>query len=67
MDRLTLRFELLKLTYTHGREVPEAVERARQLETYVLQSDPAPAVEASSRSTLKMPQSKGRPDGNLLS
>jgi hypothetical protein len=35
MEIESLRLELLKLTYTHGRDIPEIVERARGLEAYV--------------------------------
>jgi len=35
MDQKTLRLELLKLTYTHGRPAAEAVERAKELEEFI--------------------------------
>jgi len=35
MDQKTLRLELLKLTYTHGRPAAEAVARARELEDFI--------------------------------
>jgi hypothetical protein len=35
MDSNELRLELLKLTYSHGREASEAVARAEELEEYV--------------------------------
>lgn len=38
MDLDELRLELLKLTYVHGRDAPEAVARARELEKYVKQN-----------------------------
>lgn len=52
MDERELRLELLKLTYTHGRDVSEAVSKAEVLENYVLGA--APAVP-------KIPVRKGRP------
>jgi hypothetical protein len=36
MDRQELRLEIVKLTYTHGREITEAVARAKALEAYIL-------------------------------
>lgn len=36
MDRQTLRLELLKLTYSHGRQASEAVARAKELEDFVV-------------------------------
>lgn len=41
-----LRLELLKLTYTHGREAAEAVERAKVLEAYI-SSDPVGGVRGA--------------------
>lgn len=38
MDLKDLRIELLKLTYTHGRDASEAVTRAKELEGYVIES-----------------------------
>lgn len=38
-----VRLELLKLTYTHGRDVKEAVERAREMERYLDEPKQAPA------------------------
>jgi hypothetical protein len=32
-----VRLELLRLTYTHGREASEAVDRAKILESYITQ------------------------------
>lgn len=37
MELKEIRLELLKLTYSHGREAREAVDRAKELETYVLE------------------------------
>jgi hypothetical protein len=53
MARQELRLELLKLTYSHGRESSEAVERAKVLETYVL-GETAKAAPAGDK-TLKLP------------
>lgn len=39
MKREDLRLELLKLTYAHGRDVAEAVGRAKVLETYVWEQE----------------------------
>jgi hypothetical protein len=44
-----LRLELLKLTYSHGREPSEAVERAKVLEEYALEGQ------------VKAPASKDKP------
>lgn len=41
MDRHQLRLELLRLTYTHGRDSAEAVARAKALEEYVTEAVPA--------------------------
>jgi hypothetical protein len=38
MTRDELRLELLSLTYSHGRDAAEAVERAKVLELYVCES-----------------------------
>lgn len=35
MDRQEIRLELLRLTYSHGRDTSEAVQRAKDLEAYV--------------------------------
>lgn len=51
MDRETLRLELVKLTYAHGRDAAEAVGRAKDLEAYVSEPAPKPA-----DTTLKLPQ-----------
>lgn len=37
MTRAELRLELLKLSYTHGRDVAEAVGRAEKMEEFILQ------------------------------
>ena len=39
-----LRLELVKLTYTHARGIEEAIERARELEKFIMED--APKVEA---------------------
>jgi hypothetical protein len=52
MTSQELRLELLKLTYSHGRESSEAVERAEVLEGYVLAD--AKAARAGGK-TLKLP------------
>lgn len=36
MNSDVLRIELLRLTYTHGRTAAEAIERAKELEKYVV-------------------------------
>lgn len=41
MTRDELRLELLKLTYIHGRTSAEAVERAREMEVFVLDNSSA--------------------------
>jgi len=53
MTQQELRLELLKLTYSHGREASEAVKRAGVLESYVLEehAQVAPVAEK----TLKLP------------
>lgn len=40
MSEQELRLELVKLTYNHGRDVSEAVGRAKILEEYVLGISP---------------------------
>jgi hypothetical protein len=42
MTRDEVRLELLKLTYTHGREAADAVVRAKVLEAYVVETAEAP-------------------------
>lgn len=37
MDRALIRLEVIKLTYTHGRDSAEAVYRARELENYIFE------------------------------
>ncbi len=37
MDRALVRLEIIKLTYTHGRDAAEAVSRARELENYIFE------------------------------
>lgn len=37
-----LKLELVRLTYTHGREASEAVERAKVLQQYVLATEVVP-------------------------
>lgn len=37
-----MRLELLKLTYSHGREPSEAIARAEELEKYVLAGSKGP-------------------------
>jgi hypothetical protein len=52
MTRDELRLELLRLTYSHGRDSAEAVERAKVLESYVTdikESTPAPSVVESKK------------------
>jgi len=39
VERQHLRLELLKLTYTHGRDSSEAVSKAEALEAYVCKKD----------------------------
>lgn len=46
-----IRLELLRLTYTHGREAEVAVERAKVLEAYVDAEAP--------RQTLGLPKKPG--------
>lgn len=46
MELKELRLELLKLTYNHGREAREAVDRAKELETYVLEVAKSKAAES---------------------
>lgn len=50
MERELVRLELLKLTYTHGRDANDAVERAKVLESYVLPEDKANNVPAKTAS-----------------
>lgn len=42
MTKPELRLELLKLTYNHGREASEAVNRAKELETFVFDGSEKP-------------------------
>lgn len=42
MTKQDVRLELLKLTYNHGREASEAVERAKVLEAFVLDESAEP-------------------------
>lgn len=37
---IEVRLELVKLTYTHARDVDEAVERAKVLEQYIAAGEP---------------------------
>jgi hypothetical protein len=37
LDKEQLRFELLKITHAHGRSGEEAIGRAREYETYILE------------------------------
>lgn len=64
MDREILRLELLKLTYAHSRQAAEAVERAKELEAFVVVPE-NPAQEAgkagAATGTLKLPQKQGGP------
>lgn len=39
MLRHELRLEILKLTHTLGRSAEEAIDRAKKLEAYILESD----------------------------
>lgn len=47
-SRESLRLELVKLTYAHGRNCAEAVGRAKELEDYVL--EPGPSEEKKKKS-----------------
>jgi hypothetical protein len=51
MTAADLRLECLKLTYAHGREPAEAVERAKILEQYLLMESKVPA-----QKTLTLPK-----------
>lgn len=53
MNRADLRLELLKLTYSHGREPSEAVDRAKVLEAYL--HEELAEVAAPEGKTLKLP------------
>ncbi len=54
MNREEMRLEILKLTYTHGRETSEAVGRAKALEDYIFEQTQS---EANPK-TLEKPKSK---------
>jgi hypothetical protein len=43
MKKEELRLELVKLTYTHGRDVAEALGRAKELEKYVSEEIQSPS------------------------
>lgn len=64
-ERAELRLELLKLTYTHGRESTEAVSRAKILEDFILEesesADGKPAQGAKTLPTGKVKKA-GNPD-----
>ena len=53
MDRAQLRLEIIKLTYTHGRDTTEAVSRARDLENYIFESQDEKQNEKKKKSHLK--------------
>lgn len=59
MTKEDLRLEILKLTYTHGRESSQAIERARELENYLTEK-PA-VVEAPKENLTKVIPPKGKP------
>lgn len=42
MDIKELRLELVKLTHHHGKQITDAVERAKALEVYILESEDKP-------------------------
>jgi hypothetical protein len=50
-----IRIELLKLTYTHGRDAAEAVSRTRELEKFVVENAPP-----ATRDILHVPKKDGR-------
>jgi len=37
MDNATIRLEILRLSYSHAREIGEVIDRAKALEAYVVQ------------------------------
>jgi hypothetical protein len=39
-----IRLELLRLTYVHGRTAAEAIERAKELETYLVRGPSQPVL-----------------------
>lgn len=54
MTQSELRIELLKITYSHGREASEAVTRAKELEAYLLEAE-EPLPVGQTDKTLKLP------------
>lgn len=60
MDKVTVRLELLKLTFHHGRDAAEAVEKAKVLESY-LNSSPSSGANPSPTGSLeaKAPAPRG--------
>jgi len=61
MDRVSLRLELLKLTYTNAREAGEAVARAQVLEAYVAESETEKRPEVPKTGTLGLPKKADKP------
>jgi hypothetical protein len=57
MDRQELRLEIVKLTYTHGREITEAVARAKALEAYILDESEKKEVFSKHKSPGKLKKS----------
>jgi len=55
MDRVSLRLDLLRLTYTNARDAGEAVSRAKVLEEYVAESDQEPVPKVRQSGTLGLP------------
>ena len=64
MTRAELRLELLKLSYTHGRDVAEAVGRAKNMEEFVLQESSELNKESSGgvKPILKVKKDSGNAD-----
>lgn len=64
-----IRLELLKLTYTHGRDAAEAVERAKVLEAFVLagaadrpDKGSGSGTTSASTNTLSLPKRADKPN-----
>jgi hypothetical protein len=54
MDRVSLRLDLLRLTYTNARDAGEAVARAKVLEEYA-EAAPQKTPEVQKSGTLGLP------------
>lgn len=65
MDKAQLRLELIKLTYTHGRDVCEAVARAKALEAYLNDDSSVEASEPKNKGGATPNKGSGKKAANV--